>query len=821
MTHKIIITIVLSVLLVTAQPAAAANTATLQHTNASELNSATTTNMEVVGSGDSASVEWPTSNPTTLDGFEDGDISEWSGDGISSGYYEVSQAKSHTGTYSLEFARTGSISHYQINRSVAESSYENISVAIYVAQVDLNADAEIDIFSGGTRLMSLSWVQGRDTEIAFENSSTEVSTGISYSEDSWYTLEVTNIDYSSGTYDIELRNTSGVVGTYEDAEFVNSGPAGVDDIRLGGSESIWYVDDIDADKPAETGSYTSAEYDVSDPTQGFVDIENIQNADATVKWQYDNGGGWTTETTNVYSTSGNKSVPLTTNSDKWRVQVDFANTSTTDYHASVSSEGVQFSNDSPGLSNPSPTGGEKVSSSPVNLSVDVSDSEFSSAQGDSVTVEFKDENGSTIGTDTLTSAGTASVQWDTFDNGNNTWSATASDSYGGSASTSDQTFTSPANLYVYNESNPDELVDNVSVDLRFYFDETDGSDLIISRTASNGVINMSGMPANQPFVVVAEADGYLNRRIYVPSLFEAQQIYLLPDDKPHVTNEFVFSDFSGEYPSEHTVMFIQRAINGSWQTVQADYFGATDEFTAQLRYNERHRLIILNTNTGEQRNIGTYTPIADGTRAVEVTAGGEVELKQVGALVNINPAVRSLPAAETSVSADVHSGNSSVLWANMTVLFEDGGQTTTLASVNQSSPDGQTISQTVNLSGKTGGTVTVVVDYQTVDGLHTSEAEFRVHESYVNEFSLLNVLGGVSGLLPAENVEMFQLFVSVVATVLITTGVAARMPASTELVGFTAVGSIAGFSLIGFVDYSVVFVATTALVIFAMLRRGL
>lgn len=58
---------------------------------------------------------------------------------------------------------------------------------------------------------------------------------------------------------------------------------------------------------------------------------------------------------------------------------------------------------------------------------------------------------------------------------------------------------------------------------------------------------MSGLPADQEFVVIADPDGYYSRRVVITSLFEQQTMYVLSKNEAAVQNRFVLNDRSGQF----------------------------------------------------------------------------------------------------------------------------------------------------------------------------------------------------------------------------------------------------------------------------------
>lgn len=262
----------------------------------------------------------------------------------------------------------------------------------------------------------------------------------------------------------------------------------------------------------------------------------------------------------------------------------------------------------------SPSGGETVSQTPVDLSINVSDADFPDSHGDNVKVTFVDEDtGDTIGSDTLTANGTATVSYDPS-GGENNWSVVATDAYGNSVSSSTFTFQGPDELVVRNEKNPDEVLTNVNVRITAYYgDET------LRRSTSNGRIDLSGFPIDQPVIVRASADGYVTRTAVVESIIQQSSIYLLNESTTTHDVRFKLQDPSGQYTTDDTVLFVERdlELNGSveWRTIAGDNFGVQGT-PVTLASGERYQLRIRNLETGQTAVIGAYTTIQSETVSI-------------------------------------------------------------------------------------------------------------------------------------------------------------------------------------------------------------
>jgi len=384
----------------------------------------------------------------------------------------------------------------------------------------------------------------------------------------------------------------------------------------------------------------------------------------------------------------------------------------------------------------------------------------------------------------------------------------------------------PGNLTIKNESDPSEIITGtqsnpVEVEIRFFLsDDTDSPDEIISRSTTDGKVNMTGLPKNESFVVVADADGFEPRRVFVESLLQQETIYLLPESKPSVTKLYQLKDFTGLYPQEDSVLKIQRGINNSWQTVQGDFFGATGEFEAVLAENTRHRLVILNTETGDRRVLGRVTPINTGTSEVEIQSREDIELSRLGPIASIGPRVGALPAAKTDVSVGVRPAGATVASWNYTVTLQpDSGPAQTLASGQLS--DAGSENPSFNITNETG-TVLVEVGWESADGRTMVETKrYRIVEQYEG-YSLLDGLTNFSMLFSnSGDAEAATSVIALLTSVFGAGAVAIKMRASTEGIGLSALGMLAIWSVVGWISYAVVFAGAVVWTALVALRRGI
>jgi hypothetical protein len=265
----------------------------------------------------------------------------------------------------------------------------------------------------------------------------------------------------------------------------------------------------------------------------------------------------------------------------------------------------------------SPAGGEQIDGT-ANLAINVSDPDFDDLEGDELTVTFRDgETDESLGTDTLSDDGRAITSATDIQGGQNTWYAVAEDEYGNSVRSSNFTFQAPQQLFIFNESAPNQLVDNASVEVEFFSEE---DDTVVSRTTTDGSIDLEGLPAGDEFIASVNADGYSSRSVVIDSLVEQQEIYLLPSDADSVEVRFEIDDQTGQFEQDNTRVFVQRPITQDnttvFKTVASDSFGANG-YTVILERGQRYRVRVQN-DEGDQRTIEPVVPTVSETIPLEV-----------------------------------------------------------------------------------------------------------------------------------------------------------------------------------------------------------
>jgi len=657
--------------------------------------------------------------------------------------------------------------------------------------------------------------------------------------------DTADVSLSSGSVDVDVTYTERTVGSVRPGAVLNGATYDHDGTLAPGETKLITVNSgnlvdgtnngeitlndsgLSADAPPmtvrakvvdgfDTAAYTSANYTgASGITTVAVNWSGTATLDVALQgWD---GSSWQTVGSGTLTTTGNQTVGMPASGySKTRVKIDVS-----DGIAEIHDETILFEPSGPTASNLQPADETELNDASVNFSVDVSDSDFGTAQGDQLTVDYY-VDGENRATKTATSNGTVTAELNIEEGGSHSWYAVINDSYGESTTTATRNFSSPQTLTLYDEETLNVLEDaNASVQV--YVDEAADSDpTIIEANVTNGTIDFAelGLPPDRSFVVVADAPGYLPRRIFVPSLYDTQRAYLLPNETDHVESILELRDYSGQFRDENTVLLVQRGLNGSYQTVQGDYFGATGEFSVQLAYNVRHRLVLYNTQTDEREVLGTYTPLSDGRQIVEVTRSGDVNVLRSPPIITTSPSIPRLaasPDAEIGVTLQEQATPIANWSATVTASNTTGSEV--IATTSSTTSTSATIP--VDLSNRTGN-VTIDVTYNLENGQSgTYSNTYDIRAYAQNDYSLLSVLGSFTTMIPAPNVDSVTTLAAVIITVIGTLSVAGALRPPTEAIGATAFLFLAVFGVVGWVGYGLPFVAGVTVITFSGLRRTL
>lgn len=609
--RRAVAAIVVAALVVTAMPVLAADPGlevASGHFTASDFGGGSQTNTTVVGTGTAADTRLPDFNDTfESEAADSGAPENWSvGNAPTSVNVTTAHAASGSQSMGVDGTNLGTL---EVSRHPLDDPITtNVSISIYAE------GGNAHLFVGGVSSRMLT-VGMRNGDLVYRNSSGYQTISTTPDNNEWVNITVYNINISSDTYSVRWE-TPTASGTATGLEFENAQSDGWDDLSVYTDGDVAFYDQVNVEEPP-TGTYISANHTASEVEQGWTNL-SLRNADATVTWEYWDGSTWQSAGTSTFTTSGNKTIDVTghASAEKWRVNVTFSTTGTNP-NAELQDEGVLFNASTPTVDNASASPTGSLSSSSATLSIGVNDSDFATAQGDSLNVSFYTNRSGYVGSDTLTSNGTA-TQSHTFATGGDTrWWVEIEDSYAETNRSSNFTVTTPSVVEFRKESDPDTLISGVTVNVTAYY-----SGETVQRTVTNGKLDLSGFPIDEPIIIRANASGYYIRTTIIEDIYDQSNMYLLNTSKPAYTVRFDLSDPRGEFPRQDTALFIERDLNLSgtteWRIIAGDTFGVKGVPT-DLRQDERFRLTIKNLETGDTVVVGTYTALQDET--VTVTSG--------------------------------------------------------------------------------------------------------------------------------------------------------------------------------------------------------
>lgn len=414
-------------------------------------------------------------------------------------------------------------------------------------------------------------------------------------------VDASNITMDGTTWPDD--NTVVVQTSQGNATFQASGPANVTVTATNITGTTTNLTELDvatnelyidpADKPG---------VNISGDVEHFVWWQTMTVNDGKTDFYYQGASGTTTATV--------RGVPEDTELaavDQSNTLLDVA-TSDTSMTNSEHSVTVQTNDGGPSLSNPTPEGDLQMK--PSQLCIDVSDPDL---PDDNVSVTFK-LDGSQVGTATTKANGQVCTSISSLSRGEHTASATATDSFGATA-TQSWSFGVPETLYVRNVTAPNALINDRPVNFTLY----EEGDVFTAQT-TDGTLNLTNFPINGDIVGRVEAENFTTRTFVIEDITNQQNVYLLHRSVPQVEVRFTLTDRTGNFAGNNATLFIQRPISDTgdlqWKTVIADEFGVNG-VTTQLEQDQRYRLIIKNADK-DMRVLGTYTADVSETINLEV-----------------------------------------------------------------------------------------------------------------------------------------------------------------------------------------------------------
>jgi hypothetical protein len=722
----------------------AADTASI-HTTPSDFQAGSNTNMTITGTGTQGAIELARGRGGTHDIVND------EGDGSTEASFNFvgDTASDEAQKTEIEFtpSTSGAITNLTVNKATTFGSDYGFVVDIYLVRGQTNQQ------TGEGTLVRSGW----DPSFTSGTETIDLDTNVTVAAGETYTLEfVTQSTDNDGSKD-------NLYLEYDDS-------ASSTHVALldGGWQTFDYYGDVvmglDPSEPA-TASYTSANHSVSDATSARVNITTAANVSVDVIAEYWTGSAWQTGNSTTVGSSGVYELSLpSTSSTTWRIRTNVTSQSgTSDYI--LQADSIAFDSIAPTATNFSPPDNTQLTSSDTTFSVAVNDSDFSTAQGDSVTATLYidgnqqytttvSQNTTVATTETLTTGGDHSYYW------------TFNDSYGNSVTSATRTVTVPNTLYIYNESEPHSLLDGANITIEVTATGSAGS--VKKTTVTDGKVNLTGLPADESYVFTLEADEYFTREVYIEDLYEQSSVFLL--NKSAVTsveNKISVADRTGRY-TDNPAVIVQRVINTStvaemqengdqWVTIGGDRLGASGFYIANLQQGERYRFLVRNQN-GATRVLGEYTAKSDGPIALEI---GEISYSLGGT-----------SGYKWTATAKNKSGGPAVTFA-----YRDTSNITEYLNVSIRYRSNGTLIASKNFSGGPYGEVTFT---QPIPSATFNNQSFVVSWTATRNGTVLNgsrVVGGTRNLEPPVGVtEMQVLYGGGVFVLAFVVGAAAGAP---------------------------------------------
>ena len=525
-------------------------------TNSDFQNATTRTNMTVGGDSISAS------GTTVLEGFEDGTWpDDWTGD---TGDFDVVSNNPKDGTYNLRYGGSGG-TFSNVEKSISAEQYDSLSFWVY--SNGFGARNAFQYRNGSAVAVWLYVTAGSEFSdpgsVAYNDGGNVVDTGIDINTGQYYEFNVTNIDYATYTFDLTVHDSSGtVVGSASNLDF-NSNENQIDAIYLNFPQeaNVWDIDSFTKPGAGSYAAYISQNYSVEQSEQGFANISTLTNASATVAYEAWDGSQWIELSSATYTSAANHTQTWSASAyEPVRTNITVENQSANgEMSFKLNDDGVQFTANAPTVDNASATPTGDLTQATNTFEIGVNDSDFQLAQGDSVTAVLKIDD-SKVGEDTITTNSTAQVTASISEGGDHTYHWELEDSYGGTAQSDTFSIKTPGELYLRNISNTSQLVKSpTNVTVRFISNDT----IVPERTVTDGTVNLSGVPVDQPIVVDTYPNShYTHRTVWFRKgdIYEQQSMYFLNTSAySSIESRFVLEDPTGTY-SENSILYIKRPI---------------------------------------------------------------------------------------------------------------------------------------------------------------------------------------------------------------------------------------------------------------------
>lgn len=187
------------------------------------------------------------------------------------------------------------------------------------------------------------------------------------------------------------------------------------------------------------------------------------------------------------------------------------------------------------------------------------------------------------------------------------------DTWAGQTISSTEGFYVLSTLYIRDEQDFENTIDDSTITLNFYTENTS-----TTKTSSSGSVDLTGLPISN-ILVTASADGYYDRKTVITSLYDTQNIYLISENTSVIYNTFKLNTQSISYPVTSYWIDVQKPMNGTVDTVFSSYFGFDGSCGTYLIEGDVYRLVIHSPD-GSEVSYGWLYPDPDGTMDITITS---------------------------------------------------------------------------------------------------------------------------------------------------------------------------------------------------------
>jgi len=239
---------------------------------------------------------------------------------------------------------------------------------------------------------------------------------------------------------------------------------------------------------------------------------------------------------------------------------------------------------------------------------------------------------------------------------------------------------------------------------------------------------------------------------------------------------------------------------------------------AQLRFNVRHRLIVLNTVSGERKTFNALFSATSGEKVVTVTTG-DIRVEDQTVSVTLSPSGSRVPAANQTFTADFENGSGAFDSYSLRVRRNDSGSVTVIDTKTGSLPGGERLSIEANLTGNASEIVEVNLTY-VVDGQTVTEWRNYTVSTEYTQSGLVDLLALVPVRLSSGGSAVTS-FLAFFISFSVAIAANKQLLLGTEATGLVMVLGLAAFALLAWFPINYLFVAGMAWVVGAGIRRGL